>query len=285
MLYFSHRYDDALEIYDIALSIDKNNKKIIRDKWWALSTSGRINDALNFLKNLKNNDDVTSEVYNSMGREFEKNGEYENAMWCFKKGLEIEEYDIMLFDTDCVDSIKRLLIKSAIEDYSLLGDFYLEWISKIEYKFDTQHCPKCGGKFTPVVYGYVVRDKFFDEQRKGNVIHGGCTVFEDSPTHYCKNCGEEFQFRSNGLKINYEPKTRQYHYVEKIIRGITDYITNNQDEGSINIRKLKNEMKRIYGLNDIEFKAIIDKLIDIGYMYKSSEDHISLSEDNFYSLP
>ena len=87
------------------------------------------------------------------------------------------------------------------------------------------------------------------------------------------------------MKINYESETRQYHYVERIIYGITQYINNNQDEGSINIGELENEMRRIYGLNDIEFAAIIDKLIDVGYLYRSAEDHISLSEDNFYSLP
>lgn len=190
-----------------------------------------------------------------------------------------------MHDTASVDGIKRVLIKSTIDDYSLLKDFYLDWISKIEYKFYTEHCPNCGGNFTPIIYGLIVGDRLFDEEEKGKVILGGCTVYEDSPTHYCKNCDEEFQFRSNGLKINYEPKTRQYHYVEKIIYGITQYITNNQDDDSISIEKLENEMKRIYGLNDIEFKAIIDKLIDIGYLYRAAEDHISLSEDNFYSLP
>lgn len=285
ILCFASRYDEALDIYDIALNIDKNNKNINDDKWYVYYDSDRLNDALNFLKNLENIEDISSEHYISTGNKFEENKEYETALWCYKKGFETEEYSNIIFDTASVDGIKRVLIKSTIEDYSLLKDFYLDWISKIEYKFDTEHCPNCGGNFTPIIYGLIVGDRLFDEEEKGKVILGGCTVYEDSPTHYCKNCDEEFQFRSNGLKINYEPKTRQYHYVEKIIYGITQYITNNQDDDSISIEKLENEMKRIYGLNDIEFKAIIDKLIDIGYLYRAAEDHISLSEDNFYSLP
>ena len=284
-LCFASRYDEALDIYDIALDIDKNNKKIIDDKWYVYYDSDRLNDALNFLKNLENIDDISYSNYASTGCKFEENKEYETALWCYKKGFETEEYGDKFFDTASVDGIKRVLIKLSIDDYSLLEDFYLDWISKIEYKFDTEHCPKCGGRFTPIIYGYVVGDGLFEEEEKDNVILGGCTVYEDSPTHYCKNCDEGFQFRSNGLKINYESETRQYHYVERIIYGITQYINNNQDEGSINIGELENEMRRIYGLNDIEFAAIIDKLIDVGYLYRSAEDHISLSEDNFYSLP
>ena len=43
------------------------------------------------------------------------------------------------------------------------------------------------------------------------------------------------------------------------------------------VQNVSNELKRL--------AKIIDKLIDVGYLYRPAEDHISLSEDNFYSLP
>lgn len=283
LLCFSSRYDESLNIYDTALSIDNNNKKIIEGKWYVYYTSDRINDALNVLKNLDNIDDVSSWTYCATGYSFEENNDFEDAMWCYKKGFEIDEINDNLSESDSIDGIKRMLLKLSIEDYSFLNDFYLEWISKIEYKFDTEHCPNCGGKFTPIIYGLIAEDNLFDEQKKGNVILGGCTIGGDSPTHYCKNCDKEFQFKTNGIKINYKNNSRQYFYTEKIINKITYYIPNDQNESSINIKELENEMRESYGLNNVEFTALINKLMDIGYIYMPTKGQISLSEDNFYS--
>ncbi|OEC96434.1 hypothetical protein EDC42_0780 [Methanobrevibacter gottschalkii DSM 11977] len=77
--------------------------------------------------------------------------------------------------------------------------------------------------------------------------------------------------------------TRQNHYVIKIIGKLSYYINDSQDEKGIKIEKLKNKMRN-YGLNDLEFDALINKLIDIGYLNKSNECNISLCEDNYYSL-
>lgn len=282
-LCFSHRYDESLKIYDIALSIDKNNKDLIQDKWYVYYTSDRIYDALEFCKNLENTDDITSTDYQALGFRFEEKEEYETALWCYKKGFEIEETDHKEFDTDSVDAIKRMLLKLSIDDYSYINEFYLEWISKIEHKFETTNCSKCGGKLTPIIYGLVVGDEVFEEQEKGNIIVGGCSVDESSPTHYCKKCDEEFNFRFNGLKIDYPFYTRQNHYVIKIIGKLSYYINDSQDEKGIKIEKLKNKMRN-YGLDDLEFDALINKLIDIGYLNKSNECNISLCEDNYYSL-
>lgn len=282
LLRFSNRYDEALNIYDIALSIDNNNKKIIEGKWYVYYNSDRINDALNMIKNLDNIDDVSSGTYCATGYSFEENNDFEDALWCYKKSFEIDEINDNLSESGSVDGIKRMLLKLSIEDYSFLNDFYLQWISKIEYKFDTEHCPKCGGKVTPIIYGFIADYNLFEEQKRGNVILGGCTILKDSPTHYCKNCDKEFHFQTNGLKINYKNNSRQYVYTEKIINEITYYMYN-QNENSINIKELEKEMREHYGLNNIEFTTLINKLRDIGYIYMPTKDQIALSEDNFYS--
>ena len=87
-------------------------------------------------------------------------------MWCYKKGFEIDEINDNLSESDSIDGIKRMLLKLSIEDYSFLNDFYLEWISKIEYKFDTEHCPNCGGKFTPIIYGLLLKITYLMNKKK-----------------------------------------------------------------------------------------------------------------------
>lgn len=166
LLCFSSRYDESLNIYDTALSIDNNNKKIIEGKWYVYYTSDRINDALNVLKNLDNIDDVSSGTYCATGYSFEENNDFEDALWCYKKAFEIDEINGNLSESDSIEGIKKMLLKLSINDYSFLNDFYLKWISKIEYKFDTEHCPNCGGKFIPIIYGLIAEDNLFDKQKK-----------------------------------------------------------------------------------------------------------------------
>ena len=56
---------------------------------------------------------------------------------------------------------------------------------------ESEKCPNCGTKGTPIVYGYPTYEAFENEQ-KGEIILGGCCITPNSPTKVCKNCGKEW---------------------------------------------------------------------------------------------
>jgi hypothetical protein len=58
-------------------------------------------------------------------------------------------------------------------------------------------CPRCGatGSLTPIVYGLVGPDLLSDD-RRGDVVLGGCLVFDDDPTHLCRRCDTAVRIES-----------------------------------------------------------------------------------------
>lgn len=48
-------------------------------------------------------------------------------------------------------------------------------------------CPQCGSTMTPIVYGYPGPDMFEAEER-GEVVIGGCVVFDGRPSWRCTSC-------------------------------------------------------------------------------------------------
>ena len=61
-------------------------------------------------------------------------------------------------------------------------------------------CPKCNGDLIEIVYG-MPGPELFEAEERGEVILGGCCVFEDGPEYHCKNCNLEF---SHDLKRTFE---------------------------------------------------------------------------------
>jgi hypothetical protein len=59
-------------------------------------------------------------------------------------------------------------------------------------------CPKCGSSQTiPIIYGYPSAHLELEDE-KGNIMLGGCEVYDDMPEFYCKDCDN--QFNSNDVK-------------------------------------------------------------------------------------
>ena len=54
-----------------------------------------------------------------------------------------------------------------------------------------EKCPKCGGRVAEIAYGLLSLDGE-DVAKKNGMFMGGCCVGEDSPTHICTKCYEEF---------------------------------------------------------------------------------------------
>ena len=62
-------------------------------------------------------------------------------------------------------------------------------------------CPKCGKELIEIIYG-MPGSELFEAAERGEVILGGCMVFEDQPEYRCKDCGIDY---SRDLKKTYKP--------------------------------------------------------------------------------
>lgn len=52
-------------------------------------------------------------------------------------------------------------------------------------------CPQCGGAPTKIVYGYPTYETF-EAAERGEVLLGGCMVWDGRPSSQCSQCGAEF---------------------------------------------------------------------------------------------
>lgn len=50
-------------------------------------------------------------------------------------------------------------------------------------------CPSCGAATVPIVYGYPGAD-LWEASERGEVVLGGCMVYDGRPTRRCPACGE-----------------------------------------------------------------------------------------------
>lgn len=57
-------------------------------------------------------------------------------------------------------------------------------------------CPRCGALPTPIAYGYPSVE-MFEAAERGEVLLGGCVVFEGQPTGRCGGCGAAVESRAS----------------------------------------------------------------------------------------
>ena len=65
----------------------------------------------------------------------------------------------------------------------------------------TKKCTKCGENLIEIIYG-MPGSELFEAEERGEVILGGCEVFDDQPEYRCKNCDVDY---SRDLKKAYKP--------------------------------------------------------------------------------
>ena len=63
-------------------------------------------------------------------------------------------------------------------------------------------CPKCGEKLIDIVYG-MPGSELFEAAERGEIVLGGCEIFDDQPEYHCKNCDIDY---SRNLKKKFENK-------------------------------------------------------------------------------
>ena len=61
----------------------------------------------------------------------------------------------------------------------------------------SKKCPECGSFSTiPYAYGLLSEEAHKKKSEEGEYIWGGCVIYNDRPSNYCKNCKESFGGKS-----------------------------------------------------------------------------------------
>lgn len=58
-------------------------------------------------------------------------------------------------------------------------------------------CPRCNGETVPIAYGFPGAG-MFEAAERGEILLGGCVIFEGQPTSRCSECGAAVGSRSGG---------------------------------------------------------------------------------------
>ena len=54
-------------------------------------------------------------------------------------------------------------------------------------------CPRCGGPLRPIAYGFP-GPEMFEAAERGEIVLGGCVVFDDQPRSTCVRCEDDRAF-------------------------------------------------------------------------------------------
>ena len=53
-------------------------------------------------------------------------------------------------------------------------------------------CPHCGGKVVRIIYGEPSAETI-EKVERGDIVLGGCCIYEESPDWECLDCQQQFQ--------------------------------------------------------------------------------------------
>ena len=53
-------------------------------------------------------------------------------------------------------------------------------------------CPQCGGKVVNILYGEPSSEAF-EKTDRGEIVLGGCIIYEDMPDYQCTGCGAQYR--------------------------------------------------------------------------------------------
>jgi hypothetical protein len=100
----------------------------------------------------------------------------------------------------------RDLLNQSCKDGNDTACIALQVLKNKKYYIVDGKCSKCGsthiGRY---LYGLVHPDKKLNAKiDKGEVVLGGCMISEDSPKHFCRNCGANLHEQKIKHKTNVE---------------------------------------------------------------------------------
>ena len=240
-------YERSLECCDEGLKI-KDFEWLYKNRIKALFKLDRVAEAIEFYENSP----VDIEIHELLIEA----GQYGEAL---KYCLEEDDFELL------IDDIKQANPQKT-------GVYYMSWIDRITFRFDTETCPDCGGRLIPIVWGLPGRD-LLESAERGEVFLGGCCVEINSPNYHCRSCGHEFDLGYEGLNIEYGDSKLNFYIEYKI----DELLSNLKSDSLVFIRSLDSLKRELGGYDDKEFNAFISHLIKIGYIYEPHEGYIKLT--------
>ncbi|AMD16874.1 hypothetical protein TL18_01765 [Methanobrevibacter sp. YE315] len=212
-----------------------------------------------------------------------KLGRIDKAIECYENAPADIEICDLLIEAEKYDEALKYCLNEDIDDFELvidkikeantqgLGEYYILWIDKIKFKYDTEVCPDCGGPLLPIIWGYP-NPKLLEKAERGEVFLGGCDIPLFYTNYHCKKCNNEFYLGCEGLHIECEDY-KLNEYIKYKIRELTRILKNNS---TIFVRSLDALKKELRGFDDKEFDAFINHLKYLDYIDQPREGYIKL---------
>lgn len=279
---FLNQPNDALKLLKKAIGLYPNNYYYKNNAAIAYYELGEYEKSLKCCNeglNIKNFD----WLYENKIKALLKLDRVDEAIECYENSPILTEiYDLMIeagkfseafrycLDED-LDDFASIIDKIKEENAQAVGEYYISWIGKIKFRYNTRFCPDCGGELIPIVWGYP-NPEMFQKAERGEIFLGGCVLPPNNPNYHCKNCDNEFLLGYRGLQIECEDH-KLYEYVKYKIRQLHSNLLNNS---SVFVRSIDGMKKELKGFVDDEFDLFINHLIEIDYLYQPREGYIKL---------
>ncbi|MCQ2970793.1 hypothetical protein SAMN05216439_0161 [Methanobrevibacter gottschalkii] len=245
-------YRKALDCCNEGLKI-KNFDLLEINKIKALIYLDKIDDAYNFYNTIE----CPNFKFEEILIECEK---YSEALNSYNSKLKENSQDLEL-----IDNVKTLMVKYDLNvKPNWDEEFYISWIYHIKHN-DNKNCPKCGSKLIPIVYGYPLEEAL-KQEKNGEIILGGCCINDEMGNLHCPNCKNDFYIDA----LHIDAKGPLYDYIVLKINNLDELLF---DEICCSIYKIREDIEYF---DDDEFKAFINHLISIGYLYEPVKGYIKL---------
>ena len=247
--YMLGEYEKSLKCCDEGLKIKKFDW-LCENRIKALLKLGRIDDAIDCYENSPTFIEICDLMIEA--------GKYAEAFnYCLEEDLDDFE--------SIIDRIKE-------KDTRAIGEYYISWIDRIRFRYNTRFCPDCGGELIPILWGYPSSDMLQKAERE-EIFLGGCCLPPNSPNYHCKNCDHEFRLGFMGLHIECDDY-KLHEYIKYKIRQLH---SNLMQDSVMFVRSTEELKKELNGFGDGEFDAFINRLIEIDYLYQPSEGYIKIT--------
>ncbi|WP_405268038.1 tetratricopeptide repeat protein [Methanobrevibacter sp.] len=311
--YIEEDFKTLLGLCDEVLGMDPDNQTAIGYKSVSCCFLGHPEKAVEILEEAIERYPNNYYMKNNLSMAYYDLGEYEMSLECCDEGLKIKEFDwlvenrikalLKLDRTDeaieCYekthesvafcdllvdagkysealeyfcDDYNEIVDKIKERDVHAVGDFYLSWIDMIKSRSDTRVCPDCGGELIPIVWGYP-SPKLLKRAERGEVFLGGCCIPPNNPNYRCKKCDGKFDLGVNGLHVECLDFNLN-EYIEYKIKELTRVLNG----GALVFIHSRDTIKReLKGYDDEEFDALINHLVEIGYIYEPREGYFKLA--------
>lgn len=259
---------EAIPIFNQILKINPNNQEILNQKFNMLITSEQYDEAYELLKGIEIDYPVIYYDLNKFVDYLINNHEYEKAKYCLNRLLmkrwtrkELKKLKIIWDKSDDIESQNE-------------SSYYMDWISLINFKHEKCICPECHGKLIPIKYGLIIETQ--DSEFSSNQCYASekINTLKYRPTDYCPECKKEIYMGLCGIDLK-EDNFKLADYTKDIIVWTVEYL---EEYPVSSIDSMQKYAYKEFAINNREFKAYIDKLVEIEFLVKE-KNQLKLCDD------